>query len=68
MVVAALYFLLGAIKSLDQCSCDCGKWCIKGKQDTVNGNCTVCDWNPWCVVGGLMYGLSLAKSVDSSCT
>lgn len=35
MVVAALYFLLGAIKSLDQCSCDCGKWCIKGKQDKL---------------------------------
>lgn len=28
-------------------------WCMEG-HDTVNGNCTVCDFNPWCIVAGLM--------------
>lgn len=57
MDVAALYFEVGALKVGAVVSCDraqCGEQCIKGKQDTVNGDCTVCDLNPWRVVAALM--------------
>lgn len=53
MDVAVLYFEVGAVKSLG-CCVSSGEWCIKGKQDSVNGNCTVCDFNPRCAVAGLM--------------
>lgn len=35
-----------------------GERCIKGKQDTVNCNCTVCDFNPWRVLAGANVGIS----------
>lgn len=42
-----------------------GEWCIKGKQDIVNGDCTACDFNPWSVVAGLMWALVFAEGVGS---
>lgn len=52
MDVTTLYFGKGALRSLGCCSC--AEWCVKDKQGTVNGDCTVCDFNPWRVVTGLM--------------
>lgn len=54
---AAVYLEVDALQCLDRCSrycSQCSKWSIKGKQDIVNDNCTVCDLIPWCALAGLM--------------
>lgn len=38
-----------------------GEWCIKGKRDIVNDDCTVCGFDPWRVVAGLMWALVFAE-------
>lgn len=43
----------------------CAKRCIKGKQDIVNDDCTVCDFNPWRVVAGLTWALVFAEGAGS---